>query len=51
MVEDRTGKQPCQAVCAAVCKCHKLLTYMIEDYSFDEEKFEVFLRELRASVA
>ena len=49
-VEDRTGKQPCQAVCAAVCKCHGVLTYMIEDYSFDEVKFKSFLREVRASV-
>ena len=27
VVEDRTGKQPCQAVCAAVCACHQLLNY------------------------
>ena len=42
-VEDRTGKQPCQAVCAAVCACHGLLHYEIEDYSFDAEKFVNFL--------
>ena len=48
-VEDRTGKQPAQAVCAAVCKCHGVLTYQIEDFSFDEEKFKSFLREVRAS--
>ena len=51
IVEDRTGRQPAQAVCAAVCKCHGVLTYMIEDYSFDETKFESFLREVRASLA
>ena len=49
LVEDRTGKQPCQAVCAAVCSCHKLLAYMVTDYSFDEPKFMEFLSELRAS--
>ena len=49
IVEDRTGNQPCQAVCAAVCKCHKVLTYQIEDYSFDEEKFNSFLKEIRAT--
>ena len=48
-VEDRTGKQPCQAVCAAVCRCHGILTYQIEDYSFNEEKFEYFLKEIRAA--
>ena len=26
-----------------------MLTYIIEDYSFDQEKFESFLREVRAS--
>ena len=50
IVEDRTGKQPAQAVCAAVCRCHGVLTYQIEDYSFDQEKFESFLREVRASI-
>lgn len=49
VVEDRTGSQPCQAVCAAVCSCHKLLAYQIEDFSFDKFKFMSFLRELRAS--
>ena len=49
IVEDRTGKQPCQAVCAGVCACHQLLAYVIEDYSIDEHKFCSFLRELRAS--
>ena len=33
-----------------MCKCHKVLTYQIEDYSFDEEKFNSFLKEIRASV-
>ena len=49
VVEDRTGNQPCQAVCAAVCSCHRLLAYAIEDYSFDRWKFIAFLKELRAS--
>ena len=49
LVEDRTGKQPCQAVCAAVCSCHNLLAYTITDYSYDEHKFIEFLVELRAS--
>jgi len=49
VVEDRTGSQPCQAVCAAVCSCHNLLAYQIEDYSFDKFRFISFLRELRAS--
>ena len=48
-MEDRTPNQPCQAVCAAVCKCHGVLTYQIEDLSFDGEKFEAFLREIRAA--
>jgi len=43
-VEDRTGKQPCQAVCAAVCACHQLLNIEVEDYSFDAEKFLNFLK-------
>ena len=43
IVEDRTGKQPAQAVCAAVCKCHGVLYYQVEDYSYDEEKFVSFL--------
>ena len=34
MIEDRTGKQPCQAVCAAVCKCHGLLNIEVTDFSF-----------------
>ena len=37
-------------MCAAVCKCHGVLTYQIEDYSFDEEKFASFLKEIRASL-
>lgn len=49
-VEDRTSAQPCQAVCAAVCKCHRLLTYAIEDYSFNQQKFLEFLEEISASV-
>ena len=48
-VSDRSGNQPCQAVCAAVCACHGLLTYEVEDYSFDAAKFTGFLRSLRAA--
>ena len=50
VVEDRTGKQPCQAICAAVCKCHGLLAYNIEDYSFSKDKFCGFLENLSRSV-
>ena len=50
IIEDRTGKQPCQAVCAAVCKCHGLVNIEVTDYSFTQEKFESFLRDLRAQV-
>ena len=50
LIEDRTGKQPCQAVCAAVCKCHGLVNIEVTDYSFTREKFESFLRDLRAQV-
>ena len=46
-IEDRTGDQPCQAVCAAVCACHKLLTFAIEDDSFNQQKFESFLEQVR----
>lgn len=49
LVEDRTGNQPCQAVCAGVCKCHQLLNYMITDHSMDETKFIEFLQQLRAT--
>ena len=50
IIEDRTGKQPCQAVCAAVCKCHGLVNIEVTDYSFTQEKFESFIRDLRAQV-
>ena len=48
-VEDRTGNQPCLAVCAAVCKCHGLLAFTIEEHSYDGQKFINFLREVRAA--
>ena len=48
-IEDRTGKQPCLAVCAAVCKCHGLLAICIEEHSFDRYKFRNFLQEVRAA--
>ena len=50
LIEDRTGKQPCLAVCAAVCACHGLLTFEIEEYSFDAVKFVRFLEGLRGAV-
>ena len=45
LVEDRTnsGYQVCQAVCAALCKCHGVLTYMIKEKSFKKESFCEFL--------
>ena len=46
-VEDRTGRQLCQAVCAAVCSCHRLLTFAIEDESFTKESFGSFLEQVR----
>ena len=46
-VEDRTGRQPCQDVCAAVCPCHELLTFAIEEFSFDGPKFMSFCRQVR----
>jgi len=49
LVEDRASKQPCQAVCAAVCACHGLLTFEIEEYSFDAPKFINFLEGLRGA--
>ena len=48
-VEDRTGNQPCLAVCAAVCKCYGLLAFTIEEHSYDGKKFINFLREVRAA--
>ena len=50
-VEDRTGNQPCQAVCAAVCACHGLLTFEVEDYSFNADKFINFLEGLRGALS
>ena len=50
LVEDRTGKQPCLAVCAAVCACHGLLTFEVEEDSFDAPKFIHFLEGLRGAV-
>ena len=35
IVEDRGKSVPCQAVCAAVCKCHGLFTYEVRDFSFN----------------
>ena len=49
ILADSTGDQPCQALCAAVCSCHGLLTYAIEDYSFNGEKFESFLKDVRGA--
>jgi hypothetical protein len=46
-VEDRGGKQVCQAVCAAVCPCHELLTFAIEEFSFDGPKFMSFCKQIR----
>ena len=31
-----------------MCQCHKLLTFAVEDFSFNKEKFESFLTEIRA---
>ena len=50
-VNDRSGNQPCQAVCAAVCACHGLVTYEVEDFSFDADKFIGFLKGVRAASA
>jgi hypothetical protein len=47
LVEDRGGKQVCQAVCAAVCPCHELLTFAIEEFSFDGPKFISFCKQIR----
>ena len=46
-VEDRTGRQLCQAVCAAVCPCHQLLSFAIEEVSFTKETFSSFLEQVR----
>ena len=48
-VDDRTGNQPCLAVCAAVCKCHGLLAFTIEEQSYDAPKFKNFLQEVRSA--
>ena len=49
MVDDRTGKQPVQAVSIAVCKCHKVLAHMQTDYSFDTIKFIEMLHEIHGA--
>jgi hypothetical protein len=49
-LEDRTGNQPCQAICAAVCSCHGLLTFTQQDYSIDREAFQDFLKDIRGAV-
>ena len=46
-VFDRTGNQPCKAMVAAVCECHGLVNYAVEDYSIKANVFANFLRELR----
>jgi hypothetical protein len=43
VVEDRCYSHPCLAVCAAVCKCHGLLTFEVRDYSFNGKAFGEFL--------
>ena len=48
-VNDRTPNQPCQAVSAAVCSCHKLLAVTQTDYSFDATKYLEHLRDIRDS--
>ena len=48
-IHDRTGNQPCQAVSAAVCKCHKLLAVTQTDYSFDTSKYLDHLRDIRGA--
>ena len=34
-VEDRTGKQPCIAVIAAVCSCHGVWAWAKREYSYN----------------
>ena len=43
VVEDRTPSQPCQAVCAAVCRCHGVIQFYQTDGSMNEDKFMDFL--------
>ena len=38
-VEDRTQKQPCQAICVAICSCCGVLAQHQADYSFTHETF------------
>ena len=36
-------------MCSAVCECHGLLAYAIEDKSFNKEKFASFLSQIKAA--
>ena len=45
-VQDRTGNQPCQAVCAAICTCHKVLVIKQVDYAFTAESYCEFLEDV-----
>lgn len=45
-VQDRTGKQPCQAVAAAICVCHKVLAIKQVDYAFNQDTYCEYLEEI-----
>ena len=45
-VQDRTGNQPCQAVAAAICVCHKVIAIKQVDYAFKEDTYCEFLEDI-----
>lgn len=45
-VQDRTGNQPCQAVAAAICICHRVIAVKQVDYSFNHESYCEYLEDL-----
>ena len=47
-VEDRTGRQPCIAVIAAVCKCHGVWAWDKREYSYNAQAYVAFLEQCKA---
>ena len=45
-VQDRSGNQPCQAVAAAICICHKVIAIKQVDYSFSGETYCEYLEDI-----
>ena len=49
VVEDRGSSEPCKAVVAAVCACHGLLTFYVQDHSIKGPDFAAFLKDVRGA--